>query len=439
MAFPGIETFMIKDQVGFFELRNISWQNDYVALGLLFGKAKADQEVLGPFQEIFHTEGLDCVLKGFACVKLLESIKAIAENIPDRQRREEARLIREFLAVSSNLENILQSTGALFPAISQEYSKCLKFLIKKFCLHDDTIRLGIAAYKFKEIFQIETSMFHLTLDELEKIANSQRETSQEMLKILEKSFRIIVEKKLGAGNILSIITYNAFFRVLVSNQGTEQDSVFMEMILLQNITVFTVNQKNRLKEAYVQLCQKTRREVNQEVIRVLEAQFPSALVKNKEPQGSKLYYGNGSKTQDSFKQSIYKETNPHHRTSESRDGRFDSQTYEKNPQVFQDIKNQILGLIENTRILIQQGIEPNTEFLAETLKTFNERSHATVYAALLHCSYYEKTYGPRSVKLWKLFLEAVNMVGIFNFHEFDQFREYFEYIEFKSRDSPFYS
>ena len=140
-------------------------------LGLFFGLLSSLPNPFPTLVNILHNENIDSFCRAFAAIKTLEIIAESAAKVPEREKIEESKLIHDFVETSYELEIIIPVIGELRTLLGQCYSDTLKFLIRKFCINDDIIRLGKAAYNHKENFDLECSLFYYSKDQLIRIEN----------------------------------------------------------------------------------------------------------------------------------------------------------------------------------------------------------------------------------------------------------------------------
>ena len=434
----GIESILFNDALDFNEVRSLSWENNSVVLGLLFGTVTPNEESLGVLLNIFHSQSLDAFSRGFAAIKIFDCITSISEKIPDRAKSEESRLIREFVGISYNLESFVFTTGNLLQSIVESYTKCLHRLLVRFAINDDVIRIGIAAYRYKETFRIDLSFFKLELSDLEKIANSRNENPSDMLRIMYKSSKIVREMKYKPNDVLSIITYNTLYRIIKLAPLDSPDIEFSEKIIVETIINYTLKQKERLKEVYSQQCSKGIKAINRKVIVALESNYPSAL-ENKERRVDldssanfdHIRFNHTSNARNNFKNKDARASGGQERDrgyQGERPKSFSKNENEEDGVEYHEVKRQITDLIQNIRDTLQEKSEINPEIVGERIMDLYNRHHKATYNTLCNASFHERWFTPLSIQLWYLILEAMEIKQFLPKEEMQTFKSYVEYI-----------
>ena len=306
MALPLIEKVIFNEKIEIPEFREVVRENKGLGIGMFFGNVNSSIDSFKILIDIFYSSNSDPIIKAFTAIKLFDCLIELGGIIPEKHREDEKRLIRDFNGISYNLESILNGIGALKEMLSESYTKCLEFLLKRLNINDDVIEIAMAAYKYKESFRLDINLFCFSLEELEKFRNWRNEDAKEILRIINKGCEKVAEKKVSHADPLSIIVFNTFLKFLSASPLNLQDVAFVENILNNSYKNYTTKQKDRLKEAYIKICKNCGKETQMNIVQKLEDTYVSVRVhENEYNKGGGGYSFEGRKNNPKNNQERY--------------------------------------------------------------------------------------------------------------------------------------
>ena len=376
-----------------------------LTLGLVFGtndKNKVNFELLTSIAKNFQ---LSPILRGYSLIKNLELLFENSRNIQQKQKEEETKAIFAFENITKLIMPIKNELGALRECMIKVYSKVFLEFANKFALNNNIALIGILGQQNRDLINSDCTLFNLTLEELEKLQNSNLVEKNEILAVLYKGCDIILEKSFRAGEIIAILIFNTLFKVLSEKKYNEHDISVIEEMLKRFISNFTPKQKIRLIESYQKICSSLKAEKNELLI--------TEYLSND--------YSRNFKPHEEYK-GQFPET--HGRNNESLRKKENGGEY----NIKNEIREKLKELFVNMKKNLDSNIRIEASEIAESLKSIHNISDHVFYETLNDFAFNTNPRERNTANIWKLLSKAVSIASILNHEQRNKLNENIDWI-----------
>ena len=255
MSMNFIDKFMLDEDLSTYELESSDFNE--ISLGIILGNINKIRKISINFvKHLRKNADLDPICKAVFIKRILNDIGQDIKQVSDNYKPSQSIMIQEFIEVTEILKEIIIYTKLFNQELKIKYRELFSNIMKKFNVNDKIIFIATSSYILKDDFELESSLFYLDYRELDELSLSQTLNEPlELINLFTKCCKIVYDKKLKFGDVLSIITFNRFLE-------------FINLCLQKNITLsyhqilsilikyrknFTENQEFRFREAYYKM------------------------------------------------------------------------------------------------------------------------------------------------------------------------------------------
>lgn len=421
-----LEKYLCDGSLNSEELKEVDWQNNIMTIGLVLGisdKGKVKNEV---YMSIARNPRLNPAFRVCSFIRLLEEIKDDITKTSENNKIQAGSIISKFIEISDQIFSLKNDVTTMKEHIKKIYTKTFSDLMTKFCLNSKIVFLAVCGLKNRDILATECSLFHFSIEELEKLGQYTLSDKYKILQILRKGCEIIESQKYRGNEPISIIVFNKLYDALRFFSFESDDVTHIETSLMKYQDNFTPKQKTKLLEIYCEICTKLGSKENSQL---LDDYYKNGAV----PKSNKR----NEPVQDPYTKNLNeaKINNPSRNRHEAKTDYPPRKLHEpktENPPKIIEKENKrsfdqrpenheremIFSLVDNLLAWLKSEIRAKKRVelsdLIEKLKESAQISEDIMFERLFELSCNEKSYSRDNSLVWRLISKAVshgNMLG----------------------------
>ncbi|OMJ76865.1 hypothetical protein SteCoe_23672 [Stentor coeruleus] len=402
-----LEKYLCDGSLDSEELKEIDWQNNIMTLGLVLGisdKGKVKNEV---YMSIARNPRLNPAFRVCSFMRLLEEIKEDIPKTNEMNKMQAGSLISKFIEISDQIFSLKNDITTMKELIKNIYTKTFSDLMTKFCLNSKIVLLAVSGLKNRDVLATECSLFHFSIEELEKLAQYALSDKYKILQILRKGCEIIESQKYRGNEPISIIVFNTLYDSLRFFNFEPEDAIHIETSLMKYQDNFTPKQKTKLLEIYIEICTKLGSKTNDQLLDdyYKKGAAPKSNKRNEAIQEPYIKKSNEAKIDNHSRyQNEIKINNPPKNIEKE-----NKKNYYQRPETHD--REITFSLVDNLLAWLKSEIRANKRVelsdLIEKLKESTQISEDLMFERLYELSYNEKSSRDNSLA-WKLISKAVS-------------------------------
>lgn len=402
---------------------------DQIALGCFIAYMQTTEISLDLLWTLFMERSIDKATRGVILIKIFKATKTYAENLDENLKNfknEGKKVINDFAKLSNELLTIKDHIPALLDLISDVYKDCFFAMVKKFAVNDSLCTIVKAGLSFQRIFNIETSLFNLSDSDLFIMENWKQKSVQEVLKVVEKGYKIVYANGINPSEPLSILVYVIFQTELKNFRLTKDDVLYIENIIETCMPNFSRNQKTRLESMYQEICRKFNIDLNYQIIQLFHEKQNYSVGSNER----NIRFTRGAPRRGSWRSNIRRDQSYNYFSDYGDEYEYeweyeygytrnDKKYYgdnlyeeyysykQKNFEIFEDVRRRVHYMMENLRYKARHN-----DFIDETevvfqLQKMAEISPIALFYIFEHYSRNEKYHTRMSLSTWIVIKNAL--------------------------------